>query len=103
MKTLILLTALVASPVIAQDAVQRADGTTVVQQRRLSVGDVLGGKVQLSKTEKDTLKEQKRHNKAMEKELRGMIKDRRDSPFTLGHARKQPRQVRSLPANSSSY
>jgi len=106
MKNLMLLAALVATPLAAQEAPVQKDGAVTVQQKRLSVDDVLGGKVRLSKTEKETLKEQKRHNKAMEKELRGMVKDRRDSPFTLEHPTrraKQPRQVRSLPANSNSY
>lgn len=106
MKTIILFAALVATPLAAKEASGQKDGAVTVQQKRLSVGDVLGGRVKLSKTEKETLKEQKRHNKAMEKELRGMVKDRRDSPFTLGHPTrraKQPRQVRSLPANSNSY
>lgn len=83
---------------------QDPQGATVVRQVRLPVDKVLGGKIEPSREERDAAKEAMRHNKAMEKELRRLVKDNRHNPFMLGaKVKRQPRTVRRLDPRSSSY
>ena len=83
---------------------QDPQGATVVRQVRLPVDKVLGGKIEPSREERDAAKEARRHNKAMEKELRRLVKDNRHNPFMLGaKATRQPKTVRRLDPRSSSY
>lgn len=73
---------------------------TVARQKVIPADEVLSGRIKITKDEKDALKEQIRHNRVIEKELRKMRKDDR---FTLGRAKPQPKRVRTFPAHSNRY
>lgn len=97
MKTIILLAAMLSSPLAAQDA------PTMARQERVPIDQVLGGKIKLSDKERDEMKEVRRHNKAIEKEMKAMRKGRGDR-FSLPTGRnRQPTTVRRMPPNSNSY
>lgn len=94
----------VALAFAASQTQQDAQGATVVRQVRLPVDKVLGGKIEPSREERDVARETSRHNRAMEKELRRLIKDNRRNPFMLGaRVKRQPKAVRRLDPHSSSY
>lgn len=82
---------------------QDAQGATIVRQMHVPIDKVLGAKLEPSREERNAAKEQKRHNRAMEKELRKLVKDGRRNPFVLGAAKRQPRTVRTLDASSNRY
>lgn len=79
----------------------KAQDSVIVRQESIPVEQVLGGKYKPSKAERESARETKRHNKALEKEVR---KFRKDSPFSFGQNRqKQPKQVKRLSPNSNNY
>lgn len=96
-----LLTHLAHGAPTAQQASFSSQEGTVIQQRVLPVGDVVGGKLTVSKSDRDAVKEQRRHNKAMEREISKLHKN---DPFAFGaKAKRQPKGMRTLPANSNAY
>jgi hypothetical protein len=96
MRTLITLALLSASV-----GAHAQEAPVIARQVRIPVDQVLGGKIRIDKDERDTLKEQRRHHRKVEKELRKLIRDDR---FQLPRgATGQPTRVRTLPPGSSSY
>lgn len=92
---------LIGLSIISTGAIAQEAGTPVAKQVTVPIDRVLGKKIKLTDEERDTLEEQKRHNRAMEKALRRMG---RDNAFSLGGGRhSQPKRVKRLPPNSSHY
>ena len=96
-----ILTALVALPGIAHAQDQR---TVTARQVVVPVSEVLGGKVRKpTDDERDQAKEDRRHHRAMEKQLRRLMKD---NPFTLASGPRSARKaarLRTLPPNAKAY
>lgn len=72
-----------------------------VQQKQLSVDQVIGPDAKPDKSEIADAKERERHNREMEKQLKKIAKENR---FAMGAgARLQTKTTQQLPPNSTSY
>ena len=80
---------------------QPQEAPVIARQVRIPVDQVLGAKIKPTDEERDALKEQRRHNRKVEKELRRLVRDDRFA-FPKG-ATAQPARVRTLPPSASRY